>query len=188
MDIKGYFKKGVAMARLKGEAAEEVAADPDSFVPAMVVFAVPFLVSGISTAILAARRMGLNDTALFGMIVAVVMLSVFGPVINAGVLHLISKLFKGEGKYLDYYQTLGIGSLVGWGSVLPFVGFIFGLWQIPVAVVVTSKVQKLSTRKAVLVVLLPVALMLVLVVMVMSMGIMAALYETAGKAAFQMRR
>ena len=190
MDIPGYFKKGVAMARLKGEAADEVAADPDSFIPAIVIFAVPLLVTGISDALLVQQRMGLNTGGLVLMVTAAVMVSFLGPLFAVGILHQIARLFKGEGKYLDCYQTMGIGSLPSWGLLLPlpYVGLLFGLWQIPVFVVVASKVHKLGMRKSAAVVLIPFSIVILIgMASVVFPEAVSSLYMAAGKLAYRFR-
>ena len=175
MDIGGYFKKGIALAMLKGEVAEEVAADEEAFVPALLFIAFPGLLGGAVLAV-AVTAMGpmLMMAAPFLSGVPYMMLafmfvvfgltaSIFGSLISAGLWHLIAtKVFKGEAKFLDYYQTLGIGGLVAWGGMVPYIGFLFSIWSIMVSIVITKSVYGLSTGKAVAVILLPVLLIAVL--------------------------
>jgi len=168
-----YFRKGIDLAMLKGEAAEELAADPESFVPALVVYLTPSLIAGVFLAVAVHMLAGMTATGQagtnpglmlllplvmkvsWGIVFLLVLAALIFSLIWVGLLHLVAKLFKGEGRFLDYYQTMGIGSLVSWGGIIPYVGILFSLWTIVVSVVVTSRVQKLSTGKAVAVVLMP---------------------------------
>jgi len=176
MGFFGYFKKGIDLAMLKGDVAEEIAADPESFVPAIIFFVAPSFVISILFVLIINFILGSgmgNATgfppqammflpiirkASYGLVIIFVLLALLGSIIGVGFLNLVAKLFKGEGTFLNYYQTMGIGSLVSWGGVVPYIGFLFSIWSIVVAVVVTARVHKLSTGKAVAVVLMPVIL------------------------------
>ena len=162
-----YLKKGVEMAKLRGEAAEEVAADEGAFIPAMVIFAAPVLLveAGVFLAVslsLAALPFHGFTSKVLAFLFALNFLLVLMPFIWVGILHLIAKAFKGQGDYYGYYQAMGVGSIVGWGGIIPYIGVIFSIWSIVVNVVITKHVQKLSTGQAAAVVLMPVLVMFIL--------------------------
>ncbi len=161
MGFTEYLRKGVEMAKLRGEAAEEVAADENAFIPAMVMFALPMLLveAGVLVFFSMGRMVlpfpGMTSKAL-AFLCAFNFLLVLMPFAGVGILHLVAKAFKGEGGYYGYYQAMGVGSIVGWGGIIPYIGIIFSIWSVVVNVVITKHVQKLTTGKAAAVVLMPV--------------------------------
>jgi hypothetical protein len=172
MGFFGYFRKGLDLAMLKGDVAEEVAADPESFVPALLFFALPGIIMGLIFMLFAGAFARLIPGIPPGLVAGISLLipviciaaPVIGSVVYVGILHGLAKLFKGEGRYLDYYQTMGIGSLVSWGGIIPYIGILFSLWTIVVNIVITSRVHKLSMGKSAAVVLLPIGLIILLVI------------------------
>jgi len=180
MGFFGYFKKGIELAMLKGDAADEVASDPESFVPALVIYMLPSVLVAVLLVVViqmfagagmagmagpgglppqAAIFIPLISKISYGLIILLPLAALLGTLFYVGILHLVAKLFKGEGTFLDFYQTVGIGSLVSWGGILPYIGILFSLWTVVVTVVVTSRVHKLSTGKSVAVVLLPLVVL-----------------------------
>jgi hypothetical protein len=148
MDLKGYFAKGVRLVKLDRDAAAEVAADPDSFGPAVLFIAIGGLAGGLGHTL---ASMGLGS-----------LLMIIGPVAHVlasfvwvGILYVTARLFGGTGTYMGYYSALGIGSLPQWAQVVPVLGWIVAFWYIPVTVIVTERVHGLTTGKAVAVVLIP---------------------------------
>jgi len=58
-----------------------------------------------------------------------------------------------------------------WAAIVPFLGSVLVLWAIPVAVIVTERVHKLSTARSVVVVILPMLFVfLVLAVLIIIIG------------------
>jgi hypothetical protein len=184
-----YFKLGARMALLKKDAVDDVASDPDSFVPALVIYLLPSVIIGILLFVFVGLMAGAAGGAVppefamvmpfiqkmsFGLLIFPPLMAVLGSLVMVGILHLFARLMKGEGRFLDYYQTVGVGSLVTWGGALPFVGMLFSLWMIPVLVVITSRVHNLGAGKSVAVVLLPLVVMVILAIALISMLGMAA--------------
>ncbi len=182
MGFFGYFRKGFDLAMLKGDVAEEVASDEDAFVPALVFYMLPSTVVAVLLVLLIHLMSGIGMAGVggpgaangvppqlmlvlplinrisYGLIILMPLCALLGMLLYVGILHLIAKLFKGEGSFMDFFQTVGIGSLVSWGGIIPYIGVLFSLWTIPVIVVITARVYKLSTGKAVAVVLMPLVL------------------------------
>ena len=67
---------------------------------------------------------------------------------------------------MDLFRPLSFASLINWIAVVPVIGpivsMIAALWLLVVNVVTIRDVHKLSTGKAVMVVLIPIIIMLVL--------------------------
>ncbi len=153
MDFKGYIMKGIEIVKLNKDVAEEVSKDENAFAPAMAFIAIGGLASGIGAILRGGSVM---------LIVGAPILAVLFSFVGVGILYLLARLFGGTGDYKGYYTALGIGDLPAWAGIIPFLGAFVALWSIPVAVIVTERVHKISTGKAVAVVLIPVALAVLL--------------------------
>ncbi len=161
MDFKGYLGKGWAIVKLDRDTAAEVAADENSFGPAVLFFAIGGLAGGLGGA---AFSGGL--TLIMAPIFAVIW-----SFVSVGILHLLAGLFGGTGNFKGYYSAMGIGSLPQWAGLIPFLGSIIALWYIPVAVIVTERVHGINQGKAIAVVLLPlIALFIIIMVLIAIIG------------------
>jgi len=189
----GFFGKGIKMAMLNGDAAEEVAGDPKAFLPALVIYLLPSVLVGVLLFLLLNVFAGAATSSSemqnlppqmamvlpflqkisLGLLIFPALIALVGSLIWVGVLYIFAKIFKGEGSFLDYYQTIGVGSLISWGGIIPYIGILFSLWMIPVLVVVTSRVHNISTGRSVAVVLIPIVLMFVVVLALLSSVFMA---------------
>ncbi|HEY3347366.1 MAG TPA: YIP1 family protein [Nitrospirota bacterium] len=158
MDFKTAFNRGVELVKLNRDAAEAVASDETAFTWAMLFYAIGGFAAAISYT---AMSFGLGGIMLIFSPVAHVLISF----VYAGILHFIAKLFGGTGTYKGYYSALGIGSLPGWAKIVPIFGGIAALWYIPVSVIVTERVHKLSFGKAVAVVVIPVTILFILILL-----------------------
>ena len=191
MGFTEYLKKGVEMAKLRGEAAEEVAADENAFIPAMIMFALPMLL--VEAGLLLFFSLGLVflpfhdiSSKVLAFLFAFNFLLVLMPFAGVGILHLIAKAFKGEGDYYGYYQAMGVGSIVGWGGIIPYIGIIFSIWSVVVNVVITKHVQKLTTGKAAAVVLMPVIIGFILGIFLVVFVGMGMFMGLIGRGAYMM--
>ena len=149
MDFKAWLMKGIEIVKLNRPAMDEVASDEQSFWPAVLFFAIGGLASGLGSSL------G-NVVLLPVLIVAGPVTQVAGSFISIFLLFIIAKLFGGTGTYRAYFSALGVGSIISWTQVVPVLGHIISLWNIPVAVVVTERVHNVSTGKAVAIVLIPI--------------------------------
>lgn len=167
MNFKEYLKKGIEIVKLNRDAADEVAAQEDAFGMAMLFFAIGGLAAGLGS-VMASLGFG------FFMIILFPVMHVIGSFIWTGILFLLARLFGGTGTYKAHYSALGIGSIPGWAQVVPVLGGIVALWNIPVAVIVTERIHRISTGKAVAVVLIPMVFFIILALIAVVMIGMAA--------------
>jgi hypothetical protein len=151
MTFKDYFSQGIRLVKLERDAAEAVASDDGAFGWAVLFFAIGGLLGGLGGSL---TSMGFG----FFMVLAGPVLHVLGSFVWVGILYLFARMFGGTGDFKGYYSALGIGSLPAWAQVVPFIGWIVSFWTIPVAVIVTERVHKLSTARALFVVLMPIVL------------------------------
>lgn len=174
-----YIKNGGQIAMLKGDVIDRVSGDPVAFVPALVVLLLPSVIAGVLMMAMMTFLTGMMSSAgaesgmpeAFGavmsamgpavgagMLVLLPLIALVSTLVLVGLIHLLAKIMKGDGSFLDLYQTIGLGSIVTYGGIIPYVGIVFQLWMIPVSVVVTSRVHGISTGKAVAAVLIPIVL------------------------------
>ncbi len=153
MDFKGYLTKGIELIKLSRPAADALAADPNAFNAGMLFIAVGGLAGGIGTTIF---TFGVGFFAIIFWPIAAVLMSF----VHVFILFIIAKILGGKGTYKSYYGALGVGTMPAWAAVIPSIGSILSLWTIPIAVIVTASVHRLSTARAILVVIIPMLLIL----------------------------
>ncbi len=167
MTFKEYLSKGLEIVKLNRDAASEVAAQEDAFGMAILFFAIGGLAAGLGSVM---TKLGFG----FFTVIFFPAAHVIGSFVWVGVLYLLSKLFGGTGTYREHYSALGIGSLAGWAQIVPVIGGIVALWNIPVSVVVTERIHNISTGKAVAVVLIPIVFFIIIALIAIVMAGMAA--------------
>ncbi len=150
MDFKLALTRAWAIVTLDREAIREVAGDENALVPALVITAIGGLLGSLVT---------MNPVFWVGGVV----FSLVALVVFAGILYLLAVLFGGQGDFLSLFRVLGHGSgLVSWAGIVPVVGSLAGLWSIPIAVIAVEDLYGLTRGKAIAVVLIPVAVLLLL--------------------------
>ena len=162
MDFMNYVKQGIEIVKLNEKAMISASKDSDATLGAVLVA----LIGGVAGAIGTLSFMTIPFSAV-GQVIALFIFS--------GIIHVLALLFGGKGSYLGVVRPVGLGMVLGWISVIPFIGpmlmMIVGLWSIVVEVVVLKAVHGLSTFKAVMCVLIPVIIVMIIVaVFVLMMG------------------
>ena len=151
MDFKGYLAKGIELIKLSRPTADALAADPNAFNAGMLFIAIAGLAGGIGTTIF---TLGVGGFAIIFWPITAVLMSF----VHVFILFIIAKILGGKGTYKSYYGALGVGSMPAWTAVVPPLGSILSLWAIPIAVIVTASVHKISTTRAIIVVIIPMLL------------------------------
>ncbi len=169
MNFGASIRRAWKIVTLDAAAVQEVAADPNATLPALIILAIGGALGGVGA---------LNP-------IAIVVGAVLVPLIYfvwVGILFLLAKLFGGAGSYMPYYNSMGHGcGLVSWIGIIPILGALISLvWGVVVGVVVTREVHRFSTGKAVAVVLIPVLLLLTCVV-ILAVLVGAAIFAAISK-------
>lgn len=167
MTFKEYFSKGIEIVKLNKDAASDVAAQEDAFGMAILFVAIGGVAAGLGSVM---TKLGFG----FFMIIIYPVMCVLGSFIATWILFLLAKLFGGTGTYRAHYSALGIGSLPFWALVVPVLGGIVALWNIPVSVIVTERIHNISNGKAIAVVLIPLVLFIILALIAVVVAGMAA--------------
>lgn len=172
MDFKSYLAKGIELIKLSRPAADELAEDPNAFNAGILFVAIGGLAGGIGITL---HSFGLGAPAIIFWPIFAVLMSFF----HVFILFIIARILGGTGSYRSYYGALGVGCMPTWSAIVPFLGFL-SLWTIPVAVIVTERVHKLSTARAVMVVILPllfIFLVLALLIIIIGMAAFMNLFQ-----------
>ena len=138
----------------------EVGNDPKATTEAFVVVIVAGLISGLGPIIGPGRfRFG-------GWIFSIVG-SAIGLAIGVGILWLISKLFKGNGEYINLLRAGGYASAPTALGIIPFIGAIAGaIWAILLMIKAVKETQNTSDGGAIATVLIPAAVIGLLVLLI----------------------
>ena len=160
-----YIKQAIEILKLNTKAMTEASKDEKAFGMAILFIAI----GGVAGAIGMLNPIGI----VLNPIIAII-----GSFIGVGILHILAKLFGGKGTFTELYKVMGLAYLIQWISVIPLIGpilsGILGLWVIVVNVVALKTVYKLSTGKAIVVILIPL-IIIVIIALVVGAEVIAAL-------------
>ncbi len=151
MGFQDAVKKGVEIVKLNRAAYREVALDPEAFAQALLITVLVGVAIALSPPSFAFWHLFLWPVrALAGLF------------IGTAILHFVATIFGGRGDYMVLLRVVGVGNVVGWARVIPFLGVIVQLWSIVIAVVALEELYQLDRTKAILCVVIPAAAILVL--------------------------
>jgi hypothetical protein len=141
MDLAGSLKKAIDIVKLNGTVAAEVGRDEQALQPGLIFVAV----AGVAGAIGALARHGGIGGLISAPIAAIV-----GYAVGVGILHFVATIFfGGKGDYLSLFRAESHASILGWASIIPFVGWLAGLWHLPVSVTILQSVYGMPREKAI---------------------------------------
>lgn len=176
MGFVDYVKQGWEIVKLNERAMSRVASDADATKMGLLFLVIAGIASTIGT---------LTILAILPVIVTPI-ITIIAYAIIIGVFHILAKLFGGNGQYTGLFRVLSVGSVLSWIAVVPVIGAflvgIAGLWSIVVSVVAVRTVHKVSTGKAVAVVLIPIIIIAILAAIIAA-ALIAALAGLFGGAA-----
>jgi hypothetical protein len=131
---------------LKAGVYEEIGNDPQATGQAIIVTVAAALIGGLGDLI----------RGRFGGWILSGIYAIVGLAIGAGILFLISRLFKGQGAYISLFRGLGYAYAPQALAVIPVVGaFVGGIWSLILAIRTVKETQRVSDGAAVAVVLIP---------------------------------
>jgi hypothetical protein len=151
--------------KLEAGVFQEIGADPAATVQAIIVVVVASLIGGLGVLI------GPGDFG-FGSWILSGLFSVVGLAVGAGILYLLSRMFKAQGDYMSLFRSLGYASAPQALSIIPIIGGIVGvIWSIILAIRAVKETQNVGDGTAVAIVLIPAAIVFVIVlILVLAVG------------------
>ena len=157
MDLKNSFTTAWRMFILNAKGYKEAA--KADFKTAML----NFLIASVAIAIVSAV-FTFNPLTIVA-IPFLWILFLLGNFIGTFVFWIFALMFGGKATYMQQYNSSSYLSFVGIPGSIPFIGFFFSLWVIPMYVVLVREIHKLSTGKAIAAVLIPYALLFLVAVL-----------------------
>jgi hypothetical protein len=150
MDFMDSVKQAIEIVKLNSSAITKVASDNKATAMGVVII----IVAGVLAAIGRFSWIGIIYSPIAYLI---------ATFIGIGIIHLLALLFGGKAKFSQFYRPIAHATILSWVSVLAFIpvlgsllSTIAGIWELVVMVVTLKSVHKLTTGKAVIVVLIPV--------------------------------
>jgi len=141
MDLAGSLNKAIEIVKLNGAVAAEVGRDEQALSPGLLFIVASGLASGIG----ALSRHGGS-----GGLIAMPIGAIIGYFVGVGILHLVATLiFGGKGDFMALLRAESHAAIIGWAAVIPFIGFLVGLWHFPVTVVILQNVYGMPRDKAI---------------------------------------
>jgi len=149
-----YVKQAVEIVQLKPEQIDRAKDDEDAFTMGLVIIAL----AGVGAAIGSMAPL---------LVIVMPIFYVIGAFIVAGIFHLIATVaFKGEGEFLDFFRPFSLAYVLQWVNVIWVLNIVLaplaGIWLCVVAAVTIERVYGLDRMKAILTVVIPVAILAVL--------------------------
>jgi len=158
MDFFKSVKQAIQILKLDENAISEVASNPNSTIYALVIT----IIAGFASGVVYFELLGVK-----GVIEYIVFLVVSLGVI-AGISHILAKLAGGKGEYMHLFRVLGLLYITNWTIIIPLIGqiltLVLSVWKIVVGVITVKSIYKLSTIRAILVVMVPVITFVLIIV------------------------
>ncbi|MEN3045710.1 MAG: YIP1 family protein [Candidatus Hydrothermales bacterium] len=150
MDFVKVIEKVLYIIQLKEEAIKEVSEKRENLPWAILVV----VIAGIASAI--------GSLKIIPGIITLPILAVILSFIGVGILWVVARILGGKGEYIPYYIPIAMTYILHWVSVIPIIGgflsTLASIWMIIVAVKVTQTVHQLDLARAIIVVLIPIAI------------------------------
>ena len=147
---------------------QEIGNDPQGTTQAIIVAAAAALIGGLGT--LFGGR--------FGAWILMPIYAVVGLAIGSGILFLLSRVFKGQGTYIQLFRGLGFATAPQALGLIPILGGIVGgIWSLILAIRAVKETQQVTDGAAIAIVLIPAAIIGLLVfvlVVILSIAIVGA--------------
>ena len=164
MDLIKSIKQSIEIIRLHNSVIENVAKHKSATNAGILILILGGIIAGL---------MG-NESVLLMIFLTPIITLIFS-FIGVGVLHGLAKLFKGKATFMELYRVLTHASIINWLVVfsnIPILNMIIpiatGVWGLVVNFTAIKKLYKLSTGKAVLVMVIPMVAAMILTIIGMS--------------------
>ncbi|MDD5112213.1 MAG: YIP1 family protein [Candidatus Altiarchaeota archaeon] len=167
------LKQAVRILKLDEKAISEVASNQNSTIYALIIILITAFASGVAFD----KRID-ADNAIINPLLYVVYI-----VVIVGILHLLARIASGKGQYIDLFRVIGLLFITNWvdimvGIAVYYMGILVhmppvesqrlmikvgsiitipvSVWKTVVSIIVVKSIYKLSSIRAVLVVVLPI--------------------------------
>jgi hypothetical protein len=165
--LKSGFSDVIEILKLNKSRINAVAGrESEGIGIALVYLIIGAIAAPLGSAIIGYYLLGVRITAswtstLVGAIVAVVVAAVTLYITNLVAI----RLFKGKGKFPQFFRVMGYAYLlnvVGFLTMIPFLGSLAGIYMLVIAFIALQEIHKLDTTNAILTILVTIGVFLVL--------------------------
>ncbi len=148
---------------LKGDATvfSEVAADESHMGTTAVIVAIIGFVGGLLNGIF-------NDQSIIGGAIGGIVGAFIAWAVGTGIFYGLAKMFGGEGDFQGLMRGNAYAAIPSALGGIPILGFLIGLWSLYLYILNVRENMSLTTGKAVAVVLIPVAIVILLVIFLLA--------------------
>ena len=148
---------------LKGDATvfSEVAADESHMGTTAVIVAIIGFVGGLLNGIF-------NNQSIIGGAIGGIVGAFIAWALGTGIFYGLAKMFGGEGDFQGLMRGNAYAAIPSALGGIPILGFLIGLWSLYLYILNVRENMSLTTGKAVAVVLIPVAIVILLVIFLLA--------------------
>lgn len=158
MDFNAIWSRVQRAVKLESGVYSEIANDAKATNEAFVISIVATLIGGLGAAFPGGTRFSFGSWLIGGVVGGAL-----GLIIGAGVLWLISRLFKATGGYVEMLRALGYATAPRALGIIPFIGgLVGGIWSLILAVRAVKESQSTTDGAAWAIVLIPVVVFAIL--------------------------
>jgi hypothetical protein len=154
MQFQEALKFGLEIIKLNRSIYRYVASVPEAFTQALIITALAGVAAWLTP----------TGFSFFGLLFKPIgaIISLF---IYTAIIHFIANLMGFTGDFMGLFRVLGIGRLIGWVAIVPFVGGLVSFaWSVVISVVALEELYGMDRTKSILCLLIPVIVFLVLMI------------------------
>lgn len=183
--LKGGLMDVVEILKLNKTKIDAVAGrDSEGVTMALIYLAIGSFGAPLGGAIFGYNVLGVTfRTPILNALIGGVIATVMGALVVYITSLVAERLFKGKGKFPQFFRVMGYAylvSLLGIVTMVPFLGSLAGIWVLVVDFIALQQVHKLDTTNAILTIIVTIVAFVVLSFLVASLGMSAMMGGLGG--------
>lgn len=176
--LKGGFGDIIEILKLNKAAMEKVAhRDGEGISLALVYLAIGALGAPIGGAVLGYTFLGVTvRTPIVNALIGAVLAIVLGALVLYVTSMVAEKMFKGTGKFPQYFRVMGYASLInliGFVTIVPVLSTVAAIWLLVVNYMALTTIHKLNSTNAVLTIIVTIVVFIALSAVIGALGLTA---------------
>lgn len=176
--LKGGFGDIIEILKLNKAGMEKVAhREGEGISLALVYLAIGALGAPIGGAVLGYTFLGVTvRTPIVNALIGAVLAIVMGALVLYVTSMVAEKMFKGQGKFPQYFRVMGYASLinlVGFLTIVPVLSTIAAVWLLVVNYMALTNIHKLNSTNAVLTIIVTIVVFIALSAVIGALGLTA---------------
>ncbi len=160
MPLKKHFNYALQVFRLDEHAIKQLSKEATATTWGLVIIAIAGLSLGLGVLF---TNTSLEGYVIIGAAILLILLSFIG----ISFLYLFSHLLGGKGSFTSYFRSYSHMYLFNILAIIPVIGLLLssliGIWQVVMAIYITSVVRQMPLAKAAVVVLVPIIILFIVI-------------------------